>query len=82
MVAVEHPSLVCLQKTKLDVPPDFDLIQIIGPGFEYAFLPVEHTWGGILIMWKSVVWSGSSASSSQFSVSVRFKHSSGGQNGG
>lgn len=32
---------------------DFDLLQIVGPGFDYVYLPAIHTHGGILVAWCS-----------------------------
>jgi hypothetical protein len=45
LVREERVSLVCLQVTKMDVIFDYDILQILGPGFEYFFLPGCHTWG-------------------------------------
>jgi exonuclease III len=45
LVAVERISLVCLQETKLYVVTDFDVIQIIGSGFDYVFLPAMQMRG-------------------------------------
>jgi hypothetical protein len=38
LVAVERPSVVCLQETMLAIISDFDIMQLIGPGFDYYFL--------------------------------------------
>jgi exonuclease III len=51
LVASEHPSIVCLQETKLHVISPFDLMQIVGLGFEYFYLPAKGTRGGILLAW-------------------------------
>jgi exonuclease III len=45
LVAAEWISLVCLQETKLDVISDFDVIEILGLGFDYVFWPAVHTRG-------------------------------------
>jgi hypothetical protein len=42
-VATERLSLICIQETKIDVISDFDVIQLLGPGFEYIYLPTIHT---------------------------------------
>jgi exonuclease III len=49
----ERPSIVCLQETKLDVISDFNDMQILGLGFDYAYLPTIQTWGGggIVLVW-------------------------------
>jgi exonuclease III len=38
LITSERISLVCLQKTKLRVITDFDVIQTLGTGFDYVFL--------------------------------------------
>jgi hypothetical protein len=73
LVQSECLSPVCLQETKLDVINDFDVMQILGPRFDYVYLLVFHTRGGILVAWKGAVWSVSSASTGTFSVSIRIK---------
>jgi hypothetical protein len=72
-VAIERLSLVCLQETKLDVISDFDLMQTMGNGFDYSYLPVVHTRGGILIAWHAIAWLVSSISVRTYSVSVMIK---------
>jgi exonuclease III len=37
LVTAENPSIVCLQETKLHVLNDFLVMEIIGPGFNYAY---------------------------------------------
>jgi hypothetical protein len=39
----KYPSIVCLQETKLIVISDFDMVQFIGPGFNYVFRPADGT---------------------------------------
>ncbi|OEL24169.1 hypothetical protein BAE44_0014812, partial [Dichanthelium oligosanthes] len=39
LVVAVKPSIVCLQETKLDVISPFDILQCIGTGFDYTFLP-------------------------------------------
>jgi exonuclease III len=56
LVASEHPSIVCLQETKLNVISPYDLIQIVGLRFDYFYLPAEETCGGILLAGCSSVW--------------------------
>jgi exonuclease III len=36
LVASERPSIVCLQETKHDVLNDFDIMQLLGRGFDYS----------------------------------------------
>jgi exonuclease III len=49
LVRVERPSIVYLQETKLSVISDYDLIQIIGVGFDYCYLPTVGTHVGVLL---------------------------------
>jgi hypothetical protein len=65
--------LVCLQETKLDVISDFDVIQILGSGFDYVFLPMVHTWGGILLAWRSSSWVEDGHSSRSYSLLARVR---------
>jgi exonuclease III len=39
LVAAECPSVVCLQETKLHIIGDYDVMQILGSGFDYSYLP-------------------------------------------
>jgi hypothetical protein len=67
LVAVVRPSLLCLHETKLYVIIDYDLMQIIGTGFDYVYLFASHTRGGILVAWKGVMLSVSNPSLRWFS---------------
>jgi exonuclease III len=52
LVVAQCPSLVCLQETKKVVISDFDVIQLLGAGFDYVYLPAIHTQGvkgGVLV---------------------------------
>jgi hypothetical protein len=72
LVSTERPSIVCIQETKLDVISPFDVIQLLGHGFDYSYLPVVQTRGGVLVAWCSSVWSASSLQ--DFSVLDCLKH--------
>jgi hypothetical protein len=39
LVAVEWPSVVFLQETKLVAVQDSDILQLLGSSFEYFYLP-------------------------------------------
>jgi hypothetical protein len=39
LVAVERPSVVFLQETKLVAVQDSDILQLLGSSFEYFYLP-------------------------------------------
>lgn len=73
LVVAERPSFVSLQKTKLSVISDFDVIQILGSGYYYTYLPVAGTRGGILVAWKSTVWSVTHIRPRTYSISARVK---------
>lgn len=73
LVAAEHPSFVCLQETKLAVILDFDVMQIVGSGYDFTFLPAAHTRGGILVAWRPSVWAVSHISLRTYSVSARVR---------
>jgi hypothetical protein len=77
LVAVGWPSIVCVQETKLPVISNFDVIQCLGPGFDFFFVPAVQTRGGILPAWCSNTWS-ASHTSSHSSVSVRLQPVDGG----
>jgi hypothetical protein len=74
LVAVECPSMVHIQETNLSIISDYDVMQILGSGFDYFFLHVVNMRGGILVVWHAYVWSGSSCLTWNFSVSVRLRH--------
>jgi exonuclease III len=70
LVMSEHVSLICLQETKMSVISDYDVVQILGLGFDYFYLPAVHTRGGILVTWHSASWVVTNMSSRCFSVSL------------
>jgi exonuclease III len=74
LAAAEKPSIVCMQEMKLHVIDDFLLMEIMVPGFDYDFLPSEQTRDGILVAWRTSVWSASGISTKSCSVSVRMRH--------
>jgi hypothetical protein len=76
-VVVERLS-ICIQETKLDVVSDFDVIQLVGLGFEYVDLPANHTHGGILVAWRPSSLVVLNSSTRSFSVSIRLRHAAGG----
>jgi hypothetical protein len=47
---------------------------MLGSCFSYAFLPVVGTRGGILVVWRSDVWSASHPSCSKYAVLVKMCH--------
>jgi hypothetical protein len=50
LVVLERPSVMCLQETKLVVIlSSFDVVQLLGQGFNYTDLPATQTHGRILV---------------------------------
>jgi exonuclease III len=70
LVKAERLSLMCIQESKLDDVSGYDIMQMFGPGFDYSFLPADHTRGGIIVAWRSSVWSLSSVSTRTYSLSA------------
>jgi exonuclease III len=68
MATTERPSILCLQETKLNVISEFDIMQLLGVGFDYTYLPSVQTHGGILVTWKASSWSVASSFTKRFSV--------------
>jgi hypothetical protein len=50
---------------------DYDVNQFIGSGFDYAFLPIVGTRGGILIACRSSSWVTSGTSARLYSLSTK-----------
>jgi hypothetical protein len=46
-VLAESPSLICLQETKRVVFSDFDIMQLLGAGFDYVYLSAMQKLGGV-----------------------------------
>jgi hypothetical protein len=68
LVSSERPSVVYLQETKLHVIDDYGVMQLLGVGFDYSYLPSTRTRGGILAMWKASCWVVSNTIRSRYSV--------------
>lgn len=71
LVSTERVSLLCLQETKMASINDYTLMQIVGAGFDYTYLPAARTRGGILVEWKSFIWSFTNISLHTYSRSGR-----------
>jgi exonuclease III len=78
LVREERISLVCLQEMKMHVISYYNILQILGPGFEYFFLPACQTRGGILVAWRSLSWVITNTSLRRFLVSLRVRPAYGG----
>jgi hypothetical protein len=79
LIASERSSVVCLQETKLDAISDFDIMLILGMGFEYAYLPIVQPQGGILVVWHSMFWLVTNPLTTTFSASAKLREVAGGQ---
>jgi exonuclease III len=79
LVASERSSVVCLQETMLDVISIFDIMKILGMGFEYAYLPAVQTQGSIPVACHSMSWIMTNTSTTSFTVSAKFRAAIGGQ---
>jgi hypothetical protein len=71
LVGSEKPLVVCIQETKLSVISPFDIMQCLGSCFDYFFLPIDGTRGGVLLAWHTNVWFASSTSARDFSISAK-----------
>jgi hypothetical protein len=61
LIVQECVSLRCIQDTKLDVPDQSIICNMLGSRFDYVALPTTGTRGGIIIAWHSEKWYGSNA---------------------
>ena len=59
LVAQERFTLVALHERKLDMCTDAMILEMLGVGFDYFFVPATHTCGGILLAWHRNYWSAS-----------------------
>jgi exonuclease III len=78
LVVAEKPSLVCLEETKMHVISDFDVMQILGARFDYAYLLADQTRRGILVAWLPSIWSISNVSCRNRSLLAKVRQLSSG----
>jgi len=71
IIVLEHVSVVCLQETKVAAFSVTMLNELLGPDFDYVFLPSVGVSGGVLIGWRRNRWRLSHQSLGTFSVTVR-----------
>jgi exonuclease III len=70
-VVQERVSLLCLQETKMvNVLPAL-VNEMLGPLFDYCFLPSVGLSGGIVMAWRTDVWTMADVSVQQFSVTAK-----------
>ena len=71
LVDQENISLISLQETKLDVCSNDLVREICGANFDYVYQPASNTCGGILLAWKSNIWSVTNPSVREYSLTAR-----------
>jgi len=64
---------VCIQETKLSSLCNLLANEILGPAFDYDFLPATGAAGGILLAWVRDDWVVSDISKGRFAISARFQ---------
>lgn len=69
-VSQEHASIVCLQETKLQVVSVAIASEILGTMFDYVVLPSLGAAGGIMLGWRTDMWSISGVRVDHFSLSA------------
>ena len=69
-----QPAIVCLQETKLSHISTHDVLTILGQAFlSSVYLPARETRGGILVAWRSDVFSAECHRVLRHSISVKFR---------
>lgn len=71
VVHQERISLICLQETKMAVIDDHVVRDLMGGSFDYSYLPAHNTSGGILIAWRTNIWSGSHYTRHDNSITIK-----------
>lgn len=70
VVSLERVSMLCLQETKLPCFTRAVINEMLGPGFDYCFLPTVGASGGVLVAWRTSLWSLTQRRIDTFSVST------------
>jgi len=69
-----QPAIVCIQETKLSHISPHDVLTILGQAFHsFVYLPARGTRGGILVVWRSDVFSAECHQVHRHSISVKFR---------
>jgi exonuclease III len=71
LVVSERISILCIQETKLGVVDDQLILSIIGPSFDYHFVPAVETRGGILDAWHRDKWAASNVHSTTRTLTLK-----------
>jgi hypothetical protein len=73
LIVLHQPSVLCLQETKLENICNRLAADMLGPSFDYVFLPSVEASGGILLGWSRHVWTTSSVTMGSFSLSAKLE---------
>ena len=73
LLLLHKPSCVCIQETKLSSLCNLLANEILGPAFDYDFLPATGAAGGILLAWVRDDWVVSDINKGRFAISARFQ---------
>lgn len=60
----------------MDVIPSRTILEMLGLDFDYSFLPAVGRFGGVLLAWRTCVWSVSDVHLADFSLTTLVRHSS------
>lgn len=71
LVSLERVDVVCIQETKVAVFSVTMLNELLGPDFDYSFMPSARISGGVLIGWHRDHCRGSHQAVGVFSVTVK-----------
>jgi hypothetical protein len=71
LLLLHRPSFVCFQETKLAQICNATALEMLGPNFDYDFVPSVGVAGGILLAWCTSAWSVLSVVKGRFSISAR-----------
>jgi hypothetical protein len=77
LVTAKRPSLICLQETKFNVLNIYDVPQLLGHGFDYAYPPSAQTCGGIMIAWSHSCWSVFNIAMGSYSITAKVRRANG-----
>jgi hypothetical protein len=67
----ERATLICIQETKLSTVCNSLANEILGPAFDYDYLPAVNVSGGILLGWDREFWILSDVNRGRFTLSAR-----------
>lgn len=65
-----RPSIVCLQETKISNFCNVLANETLGSLFDYVVLPAVNVSGGVLLGWRTDVWTGATIAVGRFAVTA------------